>query len=75
MAALLLHLGEGPETTYGISQNAVKAQSWIAVCVYVPVAIPKKRLAFGHSLLRISTVENLFLRLDRNTLPKLGFDW
>ena len=30
---------------FGTSENAVKAQIWIAVCVYVLVAIVKKRLA------------------------------
>jgi hypothetical protein len=32
------------KTFYGTSQNAVKAQIWIAVCVYLLVAIVKKRL-------------------------------
>ena len=38
---------------YGTSENAVKAQIWIAVCVYVLVAIVKKRLGLEHSLYTI----------------------
>ena len=38
---------------YGTSENAVKAQIWIAVCVYVLVAIVKKRLRLEHSLYTI----------------------
>jgi transposase len=38
---------------YGTSQNAVKAQIWIAVCVYVLVAIVKKRLGLDLSLYAI----------------------
>jgi len=35
---------------YGTSENAVKTQIWIAVSVYVLVAIIKKRLSLGASL-------------------------
>ncbi len=35
---------------YGTSENAVKTQIWIAVCVYVLVAIIKMDLALGVSL-------------------------
>jgi len=41
---------------YGTSENAVKTQIWIAVAVYVLVAIVKKRLALSaslHTLLQI----------------------
>jgi transposase len=38
---------------YGTSENAVKTQIWIAVCVYVLVAIVKKRLDLDHSLYTI----------------------
>ncbi|MBI5940744.1 MAG: IS4 family transposase [Caulobacterales bacterium] len=38
---------------FGNSQNAVKTQIWIAVCVYVLIAIIKKRLASGASLYTI----------------------
>jgi hypothetical protein len=35
---------------FGTTQNAVKTQIWIAVCVYVLIAIVKKRLALDASL-------------------------
>ncbi len=35
---------------YGTSANAVKTQVWIAICVYVLVAILKKELKIPHSL-------------------------
>ena len=38
---------------YGTSQDAVKTQIWIAVFVYVFVAIPKKRLDLGLRLYKI----------------------
>ncbi len=38
---------------YGTSENAVKTQIWIAVGVYVLVAIVKKRLGLDHSLYTI----------------------
>ncbi len=41
---------------YGTSENAVKTQVWTAVCVYVLVAILKKRLATDRSLYTILQV-------------------
>ena len=41
------------QTFYGTSKNAVKTQIWIAVSVYVLVAILKKRLALDQSLYTI----------------------
>jgi IS4 transposase len=38
---------------YGTSDNAVKTQVWIAVCVYVLVAIVKKQLQSDKSLYSI----------------------
>lgn len=38
---------------YGTSENAVKTQIWIAVCVYVLIAIIKKRLGLEQSLYTI----------------------
>ncbi|OIP44707.1 MAG: hypothetical protein AUK28_09655 [Desulfobacterales bacterium CG2_30_60_27] len=38
------------KTFYGTSENAVKAQIWIAVSVYLLVAIMKKRLKIKASL-------------------------
>lgn len=37
---------------YGTSENAVKTQIWIAISVYVLIAIIKKHLALEHSLYR-----------------------
>ena len=41
---------------YGTSENAVKAQIWIAVSVYVLVAIVRKRLKLGVSLYTLMQV-------------------
>ena len=41
------------KTFYGTNQNAVKAQIWIAVSVYLLVAIAKKRLGLPQSLYTI----------------------
>ena len=41
---------------FGTSENAVKTQVWIAVCVYVLVAILKKRLQIDQSLYTILQV-------------------
>ncbi len=41
------------QTFYGTSENAVKTQIWIAVAVYVLIAIIKKRLQFDQSLYTI----------------------
>ena len=38
---------------YGTSENAVKTQIWISICVYVLVAIVKKQLASHRSLYSI----------------------
>ena len=46
---------------YGYSENAVKTQIWIAVSVYVLVAIVKKRLALQASLHEILQVLSLTL--------------
>jgi hypothetical protein len=46
---------------YGYSENAVKTQIWIAVSVYVLVAIVKKRLALAGSLHEILQVLSLTL--------------
>ena len=41
---------------YGTSDNAVKTQIWIAICVYVLVAIIKKQLVSERSLYNILQV-------------------
>ena len=48
-------------TFYGTSENAVKTQIWIAVSVYVLVAIIKKRLKIETSLYNILQVLSLTL--------------
>lgn len=61
----------------GESENGVKTQIWIAVCVYLLVAIMKKRLNLPHSLYQILQVisVNCFertqaIRLFNKTLPQ-----
>ena len=44
------------KTFYGTSDNAVKTQIWIALCVYVLVAIVKKELHLNQSLYEILQV-------------------
>jgi len=53
------------KTFYGTSENAVKAQIWIAVSVYLLVAIMKKRLKIEASLYTILQVlsVNVFERM------------
>jgi hypothetical protein len=46
---------------FGTSENAVKLQIWIAVSVYVLVAIIKKRLALSRSLYEILQILSLNL--------------
>lgn len=46
---------------YGTSENAVKTQVWIAVSVYVLVAILKKRLGLDHSLYTILQILSVTL--------------
>ena len=51
---------------YGTSENAVKTQIWIAVSVYVLVAIVKKRLELDASLYRLLQIFSvtLFEKID-----------
>ena len=46
---------------YGTSQNAVKTQIWIAVSVYVLVAIVRKRLGLEASLYQILQILSITL--------------
>ena len=46
---------------FGTSENAVKSQIWVAVSVYVLVAIVKKRLALPASLYEILQILSLTL--------------
>jgi len=55
---------------YGTSENAVKTQIWIAVSVYVLVAIMKKRLNISASLYEMLQILSLtmFEKTSLNTL-------
>ena len=46
---------------YGTSQNAVKTQIWIAISVYVLVAIIRKRLGLDASLYQILQILSVTL--------------
>ena len=46
---------------YGLSENAVKTQNWIAISVYVLVAIIKKRLGLDQSLYTILQILSVTL--------------
>lgn len=56
---------------YGTSENAVKTQIWIAVSVYVLVAIVRKRLELEASLYQILQVLSLTLFEKTPILPAL----
>ena len=55
---------------FGTSENAVKSQIWIAVSVYVLVAIVKKRLNLSASLYEMLQILSLtmFERMPLNQL-------
>ncbi|MCE2946910.1 MAG: IS4 family transposase, partial [bacterium] len=55
---------------FGTSENAVKSQIWIAVSVYVLVAIVKKRLDLSASLYQMLQILSLtlFERIPRDQL-------
>ena len=55
---------------YGYSDNAVKTQIWIAVCMYILVAIVKKELKLEPSLSTILQVLIISL-FQQETLPQL----
>src|SRR4249919_3456058 len=58
---------------FGISENAVKSQIWSAICVYVLVAIIKKRLGLTASLYEILQILSLTL-LEKTELFWLFHD-
>lgn len=58
---------------FGTSENAVKTQIWIAVCVYVLVAIIKKRLNLPASLYTILQVLSLSV-FEKTPLDQLLSD-
>ena len=55
---------------FGTSENAVKTQIWIAVSVYVLVAIVKKRLKLQASLYELLQILSLTM-FERTPLPQL----
>jgi hypothetical protein len=55
---------------YGTSENAVKTQTWIAISVYLIVAIIKKRLNIQESLYTILQVLSVFL-FERTSMFQL----
>lgn len=59
---------------YGTSENAVKTQIWIAVCVYVLVAIVRKRLKLEstmHEILQVLSL-TLFEQMPLDQLLRLA---
>ena len=59
---------------YGTSENAVKTQIWIAVSVYVLVAIVKKRLNLDASLYTLLQILSLTLFEKMPILQALSQD-
>lgn len=59
------------KTFYGTSENAVKTQIWIAISVYVLVAIIKKRLKLDLSLYTILQIFSLTLFEKKHILQVL----
>ena len=57
----------------GTSENAVKARIWSAVCVYVLIAIVKKRLGLTNTLYGILQILSLSL-FEKISLPSLFQD-
>ena len=49
------------KTFYGQSENAVKSQIWIAICVYLLVCILKKELQISRPMSEILQILSLFL--------------
>jgi hypothetical protein len=59
---------------YGVSENAVKTQIWVAVSVYVVVAIVRKRLGIEGSLYQILQILSLTLFEKTPILQALQID-
>ena len=64
------------KTFYGTSDNAVKTQIWIAICVYVLVAIVKKELHLESSLYEILQILSVtpFEQLPLHELLAKAYD-
>ena len=59
---------------FGTSENAIRTQIWSAICVYVLVAIVKKRLAIPASLYEILQILSLAL-FEKTQVLSLFQDW
>ena len=59
---------------YGTSENAVKTQIWIAVAVYVLIAIAKKRLPLDQSLYTILQVLSVTI-FEKTPILQAFCDW
>jgi hypothetical protein len=59
------------KASYGTSSNAVKTQVWIAITVYVFVAIAKRELGIDRSLAEILQILSLNLFEKTSLLPLL----
>ena len=59
---------------FGTSENAVKTQIWSAICVYVLVAIVKKRLAIPATLYEMLQILSLTL-FEKTQVLSLFQDW
>jgi hypothetical protein len=60
---------------FGTSVNAVKTQVWIAVCVYVLVAIVKKELKINRSLGEILQILSISLFEKTPLLQAFSLEW
>ncbi|MCX6155158.1 MAG: transposase [Candidatus Kapabacteria bacterium] len=60
------------KTFWGYSENAVKTQICIAICVYLIVAIAKKKLKIERNLYEILQILNVALFL-KNTFKHVTF--
>ena len=58
---------------YGTSENAVKTQIWIALSVYVLVAIVKKRLSLDVSLYKLLQILSVTL-FEKTPISTAVFD-
>lgn len=54
---------------YGMNENAVKTQVWIAISVYVLVAIVKKKLHLPHSLYQILQILSVMI-FEKMPIPQ-----
>ena len=59
---------------YGTSENAVKTQIWIAISVYVIVAIVRKRLGIDRDLYTLLQILSVTLLEKTELLPALSTD-